>query len=116
MGRGKKPELAVIAGLALRHRFVFGPSFKRHSHLFGALESPVDVPVFRAAIERNQPIAMLAVRLEPVADVLSPLPEYLRALRAFDSDFFVDHEMPRNHWQASCVPRLKGLFKGLLKP
>jgi hypothetical protein len=89
-------ELAAIADLALRRGFALGPVFKRQSHLFGAHESPADIPVLRAAIERNQPIAVLAVRLEPVADSLSPLPEYLRALRAFDFDFFVDHEMPRN--------------------
>jgi hypothetical protein len=39
-------------------------------------------------------IAVLAVRLEPVADFLRPLSEYLRAFRAFDFYFFVDHEMP----------------------
>jgi hypothetical protein len=77
----------------LRRRFVSGAGFfKRHSHLFGAHESPADIPVFRAVIERNQPIAMVTVGLEPVADSLSPLAEYLRAFRAFDFDLFVDHE------------------------
>jgi hypothetical protein len=33
-----------------------------------------------------------AVRLGPVADILRPLSEYLRAFRAFDFHFFVDHE------------------------
>jgi hypothetical protein len=106
-------ELAAIAGLALRRRFVFGPRVKRHSHLFGAHESPADIPVFRTRIERNQPIAVLAVRLEPVANFLSPLAEYLRAFRAFDFDLFVDHGMLRS--QAVYFPRLKRLFKSLLK-
>jgi hypothetical protein len=35
-----------------------------------------------------------AVRLEPVADFLRPLSKYLRAFRAFDFYFFLDHEMP----------------------
>src|ERR1700730_16728975 len=90
-----------FADLALRHTFVFGPGFNRHSHLFGAHESPADIPVFRTGIERNQPIAVLAVRLEPVADFLRTLAEYLRAFRAFDFYFFVDHEMPLNQRQHS---------------
>jgi hypothetical protein len=105
----------AITGLALRRRFVFRPRFKRHSHLFGAHERPADIPVFRTAIERNEQIAVLAVRLEPVADFLSPLPEYLRAFRAFDFDLFVDHEMLRNQSQAFCLARLKRLFEDLLK-
>jgi hypothetical protein len=88
--------LAAIADLALCHTLVFGLSFNRHSHFFGAHESPADIPVFRTGIERNQPIAMLAVRLEPVADFLRRLSEYLRAFRASDFYFFVDHEMLLN--------------------
>src|ERR1700730_15247670 len=98
---------------ALRHTFVFGPVFMLHSSFFGVLESPADIPVFRTGIERNQPIAVLAVRLEPVANFLSPLAEYLGAFRAFDFDLFVDHGMLRS--QAFCFARLKRLFKGLLK-
>jgi hypothetical protein len=81
---------------ALRHTFVFGPGFKRHSHLFGAHESPADISIFRTGVERNQPIAVLAVRLEPVADFLRALSEYLRAFRASYFYFFVDHEMLLN--------------------
>src|ERR1700737_4818804 len=67
----RKTRTGCNAGLALRRRFVFGPRFfKRHSHLFGAHESPADIPVFRAVIERNHPIAVRAVGLEPVADSL----------------------------------------------
>jgi hypothetical protein len=47
---------------------------------------------------------MLAVRLEPVADFLRPLSEHLRAFRAFDFYFFVDHEMPLNSMSAFCFP------------
>jgi hypothetical protein len=92
----RKLELTATADLAVRRRFVFGLGFNRHSHLFGARESPSDIPVFRTGIERNQSIAVLAVRLEPVADFLRPLSEYLRAFRAFDFYFFVDHEMLLN--------------------
>jgi hypothetical protein len=88
----------------LRQTFGFWPGFKHHANLFGARESPADIPVFRSGIERNQPIAMLAVRLEPVADFLRPLSEYLRAFRAFDFYFFVDHEMPLNSIAAFCLP------------
>jgi hypothetical protein len=83
----------VIADLDLCHT-LFEPGFNRHSQLFGAHERPADILVFRTGIERNQPIAVLAVRLKPVADILGPLSEYLRAFRAFDFHFFVDHEMP----------------------
>jgi hypothetical protein len=101
---GRKLDLASIADPALRQNFAFWPGFKHHAHLFGAHESPADIPIFRSGIERDQPIAMLAVRLEPVADFLRPLPEYLRAFRAFDFYFFVDHEMPLNSMAAFCFP------------
>jgi hypothetical protein len=35
-------------------------------------------------IERDQSVAMLAIRLKSVADILSPLTKYLQALHAFD--------------------------------
>jgi hypothetical protein len=82
-------------------RLVLGAGFKRHSQLFGAHERPADILIFRTGIERNQPIAMLAVRLKSVADFLRPLSKYLRALRAFDFDFFVDHELPLKSDNAS---------------
>jgi hypothetical protein len=82
-----------LAILALRHTSVLGPAFKCDSRFFGTHESPTDVSVFRAGIECNELIAALAVRLEPVADLLRTLSKYLRALRAFDFHFFVDHEI-----------------------
>src|SRR5438105_7988068 len=85
-----------IADQALRHSIVFALGFKRRSHFLGAHESPMNIFIFRAGIEHNQPVAVLAVRLEPVADLLRPLAEYLRALRAFDSYFFVHREMLLN--------------------
>jgi hypothetical protein len=96
-----------MAELALRCRFVFGLGIKRHSHLLGAHESAADIPIFRTGIERNQPIAVLAVRLKPVADFLRPLSEYLRAFCAFDFYFFVDHEMPLNQKQHSAFLSLR---------
>jgi hypothetical protein len=80
----------------LRRTFGFWPGFKHHPHFFGVQESAADIFIFRTGIERNQPIAMLAVGLESVADFLRPLPEYLRAFRAFDFDFVVGHECPLN--------------------
>jgi hypothetical protein len=87
-------ELASIADRGLRRTFAFGPGFKHRAQLFGAHKSAADIFVFRTGIERNQPIAVLAVGLEPVADFLRPLSEYLRALRAFDFYFVVGHETP----------------------
>jgi hypothetical protein len=78
----------------LRRTFSLWPGFKHHAQLFGVQESPADILVFRTGIERNQPIAVLAVGLESVADFLRPLPEDLRAFRAFDFDFVVGHECP----------------------
>jgi hypothetical protein len=46
-------ELTAIANRTLRHTFVLGPGFKRHSHFFGAHESPTDIFIFRTGIERN---------------------------------------------------------------
>jgi hypothetical protein len=86
----------VIGDRALLRTFALGPGVNRHSHFFGARERPADIFIFRSGTERNQSIAVLAVCLEPVADFLRPLSEYLRAFRAFDFYFFVDHEMPLN--------------------
>jgi hypothetical protein len=119
---GQSPEsrdrlvLTAIAGRDFRHGFALGPGFKRHSHFLGAHESPADISVFRTGIERNQLIAVLAVNLEPVADFLRPLPEYLRAFRAFDSYFVFDHEMPLNSMLAVSSPWFKDVFTGLLNP
>jgi hypothetical protein len=98
--KGQSPDsrdklvLAAIADRALRRAFGLGPDFKRQPHFPGAHQSPADISIFRTGIERNHPVAVLAVRLVPVADFLRPLPEYLRAFRALDSYFVVDHEMP----------------------
>jgi hypothetical protein len=86
--------LTAIAGRTFRRGFALGPGLKRHSQFPGMHESPADISVVRTGIEGNHPVAMLTVGLEPVADSLCPLPEYLRAFRAFDSYFFFDHEMP----------------------
>ncbi len=100
----RKLELASIADRALRQTFALWPGFEYRAQLFGAQESPADIPVFRTGIERNQPIAVLAVGLEPVTDFLRSLAEYLRAFRAFDFYFVVDHEMPLNSKAVFCFP------------
>jgi hypothetical protein len=68
--------------------------FERNPQFFCAREGASDVPIFGSGIERNQSIAVLAIRLKPVADFLRPLSEYLGAFRAFYFYFFVDHGMP----------------------
>jgi hypothetical protein len=85
--------LTAIGDRALLRTLVLGPGVKRHSHFFGALQGPADISILRTGIERNQPVAVLAVRLESIADFLRPLPEYLGAFRALDSYFFLNHEM-----------------------
>jgi hypothetical protein len=90
-----KLELTAIAGRAFDRTSGFRPCFKCHSYLFGAHQGPADISIFRRAVKRNQPIAVLAVGLESVADPLRPLSKYLRALRAFDFHFFFDHECTR---------------------
>jgi hypothetical protein len=87
-------KLASIADYALRRTFVFWPGFEHRAQLFGAHERAADILVFRRGVERNQPIAVLAVGLEPVADFLRPFSKYLRAFRAFDFYFVVGHVMP----------------------
>jgi hypothetical protein len=109
-------KLASIADHALRRTFVFWPGFKHRAQLFGAHERAADILVFRRGVERNQPIAVLAVGLKSVADFLRPLPEDLRALRAFDFDFVVGHECPLNLRAAFWFALLKGLPQGLLNP
>jgi hypothetical protein len=86
--------LAAIAGRGRHGTFGFGPGLKHYSHFPGVHERAADVSIFRTGIESDQPVAVLAVGLEAVADSLRPLSKYLRAFRAFDSYFFVDHEMP----------------------
>lgn len=85
-------ELTAITDRALRQTLALGPGFEYRPHFFGAHERAADISVFRTGIERDEPIAVLAIGLEPVADFLRPLPEYLRAFRASDFDYFVDHE------------------------
>jgi hypothetical protein len=88
---GAAPLNQTIADRVLGYISVRRSGFKCHSHFFGALEGSADISIVRTRIEGNEPIAVLAVRLEPIADFLRPLPEYLRAFRAFDFYFFVDH-------------------------
>jgi hypothetical protein len=68
--------------------------FRHKSHFPCVGEGAADVPVLGSGVERNQPVAVPAVGLKSVADFLRPLPEDLRALRAFDFYFFVNHGMP----------------------
>jgi len=65
--------------------------FERKSHFFGAHEGTTDVPVLGTGIERDQFIAMLAVRLKSVADIPRSLSEKLRAFGAFDFDLIINH-------------------------
>lgn len=106
----EKLELTAIADRALRQTWAFGPGLEYRSHFFGAHESAADISIFRTGIERDEPIAVLAIGLEPVADFLRPLPEYLRA---FGASSIMKNSL--NSMQQFCFRSFKGLFKGLLK-
>jgi hypothetical protein len=51
--------------------------FERNSHFSCTREGAADVPILGTSIEHDQSIAVLAVRLKSVADILRPLSEYL---------------------------------------
>jgi len=108
-------ELAAIAGLVFDHGFALGLGFKCRPYLSGARQRPADVSVFCTDIERDQSIAVLAVRLKSVTKLLRALSKYLRAFRAFDLYFFVDHETSQVECRDCVYPRFKGVFKRSLK-
>ena len=89
--------LAAIGDRSLCRLFLTGGlalGLYRQSYFLCAHQRFANVSVFRIVVERNQPIAVRAVRLKPVSDSLCTLAKSLRALRAFDSDLFVDHATP----------------------
>jgi hypothetical protein len=86
--------LASVADRALRQTCVFGPTLKQHAKIFGAHKGFSNISIVRTGIKSNKPIALWAVCLKPIPDFLCPLSEYMRALRAFYSHFFINHEMP----------------------
>src|ERR1700682_571778 len=93
----RKLQVCVIdpapAGKASSRRLGLGSHFQRRSDFSCARQCPTDVGVFRAELEGDEPVAMLAVDLKTGPDLLRALPEYLGALRAFNSDFFINHEI-----------------------
>ena len=68
-----------------------GSRFERRSDFSCARQRPSDVGVFRAELEGDEPVAVLAVDLKTGPNLLRALPEYLGALRALNSDLVVDH-------------------------
>ena len=86
---------------------------ERNSYFFCTHERPADVPVLGTGVERDQSIAMLAVRLKAVPKILRPLAKDHRALRAFDFDFFVDHGMLPKANRHSPIQGFKGLLTAL---
>jgi hypothetical protein len=70
-------------------------------------ERAADVGILRAQFKRDQPVAMLAVGLKAVADLLRPLAKYPGALAAPDFYFVIDHWIPLK--AARCSPRGFGL-------
>ena len=80
-----------------------GCCFERRSDLSCARQCPSDVGVFRTELEGDQPVAMLAVDLKTGPDLLRALPKYLGALRAFNSDLVINHEIHPKH-TLSCGP------------
>jgi hypothetical protein len=73
-------------------------------------EDATDIPVLGIGIERDQFVAMLAVRLKSVADIPGSLSEKLRAFGAFDFDFIFGHEMALGSKSAVSRPKLKRLL------
>jgi hypothetical protein len=92
------------------NRYFQAAGFERISYFFGAREGTTDICVLGTAIERDQSIAVLAVRLKSVTNFLRSLSEYLRAFRAFDFYFFVNHGMPQKAKRAFSYSEFKGLL------
>jgi hypothetical protein len=75
--------------------------FERKPHFLRAQQGATDIPILGIGIERDQFVAMLAVRLKPVADIPRSLSEKLRAFGAFDFYFIFGHEMAlQEKWQS----------------
>jgi hypothetical protein len=66
----------------------------------GARQRTADVRIFRAQFERDQPVAILAIGLKPVTDLLRAFAKYLGAFSAPDSYFVINHWIPLEaaHW------------------
>jgi hypothetical protein len=88
---------------------------QRQPHFLGAHERFANISVVRTVVEGNQPIAMPAIGLKSVADPLRAKAKDLRAFRAFDFDFIVDHESFPAIESAVCVPGLNGVCAVSLK-
>src|SRR5579863_8096486 len=73
-----------------------GPAglLEHRADLFGVDQGFADIAVVHRHVEGDQAIAMLAIGLKTRTHPLRALAEDLRALRAFDSDFVVDHDAP----------------------
>jgi hypothetical protein len=95
-----------------------GPAgfFEDRANFLGADQSFADIAVIDRHVEGDQAIAVLAIGLKTRAYPLRALAEHLRALRAFDSDFVVDHECPSwNYSGTFCASGLKAVFEPSLK-
>ena len=65
--------------------------FEGNSQISSAPDSTTDIPILGTGVERDQSIAMLAVRLKAVAKILRPLSKHHRAFGAFDFNLIVNH-------------------------
>ena len=84
--------------------------------LLGVDQGFSDIAVIHRRIEGDQAIAVLAIGLKTRAYPLRALAKDLRALRAFDSDFVVDHECPFWNYRGTVwASGLKGVFEPSLK-
>jgi len=72
-------------------RCLWAGRLEGNSHFFSAHEGAPDIPILGTGIERDQSIAMLAVRLKAVAKILRPLSKHHRAFGAFDFDLVINH-------------------------
>jgi hypothetical protein len=69
--------------------------FEQNPDFTGTCQRAADVPILRRGVEGNQAVAVHAVDLKTIADSLRALAKNLRAFRASDPDFFIDHEIQR---------------------
>jgi hypothetical protein len=86
LGGISRRRCASRSGWCLRPGCLKGNSRFPSTH-----KGTTDIPILGTGIERDQPIAMLAVRLKAVPKILRPLSKYHRAFGAFDFDLFIDH-------------------------
>jgi hypothetical protein len=112
-GQLPRPMALIGAPFGVHRKIMMGPAdpsdrcfrsrlearFEPKPDFTGTRQRTADVSILRRGVEGNQAVAVHAVDLKAIADSLRALAKNLRAFRAPDSDFFIDHE-------SSVVPRV----------